>query len=321
MTSEVKKSIEERAMISIVIPLYNEAASLKELHGQISKVCKENRLVFEVLYIDDGSIDSSYRVLQELHKTDRRVKVIQLRRNSGKAEALVAGFLAASGSLIVTMDADLQDDPSEIPRLIEKLESGYDLVSGWKKKRQDPLSKRIPSKIWNRVTSFISGIRIHDFNCGLKIYRREVLESIEVYGELYRYIPALAHWEGFRIGEIEVNHRPRKYGKTKFGISRFINGFLDLITVLFLSKYTRRPLHLFGSIGLLTFLGGAAITIYLIILRIARISYLSNRPLLFIGVLLLILGIQFISIGLLGEMITRSHVAGHKYSIRRTLGV
>ncbi len=307
--------------ISVVVPVYNEERSLVELHDQICRVCEKNRLSFEVIYVDDCSTDRSFDILSSIHKKDRRAKIIQFRKNFGKSEALAAGFSVAAGAMIVTMDGDLQDDPLEIPNLIKKLEEGYDLVSGWKRKRKDPITKKIPSWLWNRAASMLTGVKIHDFNCGLKIYRREVVEVLHIYGELHRYIPALAYWEGFRVSEIVVNHRPRKYGKSKYGVSRYVKGILDLITVLFLSRYTKRPLHVFGFIGLCSSLIGSGITLYLIILRIAKKTYLSNRPLLFIGVLLLILGIQFISIGLLGEMITRSIVKGQHYSIRRRLGV
>jgi glycosyltransferase involved in cell wall biosynthesis len=321
LISEYKMNNKNDLLLSVVVPLYNETESLTELHSQICRTCEGAGIKFEAIYVDDGSTDNSFEVLEEIHQKDNRTKVLQLRKNFGKSEALSAGFSVAEGKLIVTMDADLQDDPSEISSLINKLNEGYDLVSGWKKYRKDPLSKKLPSKLFNRVTSFLTGLRIHDFNCGLKIYKKEVTESVKVYGELHRYIPALAKWEGFCVGEIPVNHRHRKYGKTKFGFSRFTYGFLDLITVMFLSRYTKRPLHLFGLIGLLSSLSGTAITLYLIILRITRKSYLSNRPLLFIGVLLLILGIQFVSIGLLGEMITRANASGHRYAIRRMLGV
>ncbi len=305
----------------MVVPLYNESESISELHNEICLVCETEKMPFEIIYIDDGSSDRSFDILQSIHKKDARAKVIRFRKNFGKAEALSAGFGAATGEWIVTMDADLQDDPAEIPRLIQKLKEGYDLISGWKKKRKDKLLKRISSKFYNMVTGLLTGLRIHDMNCGLKIYRRPVTESIQIYGDMHRYIPALAKLEGFKVGEIPVNHRPRKYGKTKYGLSRFTHGMLDLITVMFLSRYTRRPLHLFGLIGLISTLLGSGITIYLIILRITKTIYLSNRPLLFIGVLLIIIGIQFISIGLLGEMITRSQAGDHKHSIRQTLGV
>ena len=321
MNSDIKHTPKEKDSLSVVIPLYNERDSLDELHHEICRVCEKEGLLFEIIYVDDGSTDGSIDVLEQIHREDPRARVIQFRKNFGKSDAISAGFCAATGQLIVTMDADLQDVPSEIPRLILKINEGYDLISGWKKKRRDPLSKKVPSWFWNRAISLLTGIRIHDFNCGLKIYRREVIESVNVYGELHRYIPALAKWDGFRVGEIVVEHRSRKFGKTKYGFSRFLKGFLDLITVMFLSRYTKRPLHLFGLIGLILTLGGFGITLYLVILRLMKVIWLSNRPLLYIGVLFLILGIQFISIGLLGEMITQSHAKHQHYSIRRTMGV
>lgn len=306
--------------VSVVIPLYNEDESLAELHQEITEVCQLRYKTYEMIFIDDGSTDQSMSVLQNLSQKDPCVKVIQFRRNYGKSEALAAGFEAATGDFVVTMDADLQDDPAEIPNLIESLENGFDLVSGWKKHRHDPLSKRLPSKLFNKVTSLLTGIKIHDFNCGLKMYRNEVIKSVRVYGEMHRYIPALAKWEGFRVTERIINHRPRKFGKTKFGMSRFTNGLFDLMTVMFITKYTKRPLHLFGLVGLLSGLTGGGITLYLILNRIINKAYLSNRPLLFVGILLLIVGIQFISIGLLGEMITRSQTETSKHSIRKKLG-
>lgn len=306
--------------VSVVIPLYNEDESLSELHQEITAVCKSRYKSYEIIFVDDGSNDKSMDVLEELNKKDVKVKVIQFRRNYGKSEALAAGFEAATGDFVVTMDADLQDDPAEIPNLIESLEQGYDLVSGWKKNRLDPLSKRLPSKLFNKVTAIMTGIKIHDFNCGLKMYRREVIKSVKVYGEMHRYIPALAKWEGFKVTERIVNHRPRKFGKTKFGMSRFTNGLFDLLTVMFISKYTKRPLHLFGLLGLTSGLAGGIITLYLVLNRIINRAYLSNRPLLFVGILLLIVGVQFISIGLLGEMITRSQTETNKHSIQKKLG-
>ncbi len=306
--------------LSVVIPLFNEDESLPELYQEIRDVCEKRFKTYETIFIDDGSTDHSMEVLEKLNQADARVKVIQFRRNYGKSEALSAGFQAAAGDYVVTMDADLQDDPSEIPNLIDSLEAGYDLVSGWKKHRHDPLSKRLPSKLFNKVTSLLTGIKIHDFNCGLKIYRKEVIKSVNVYGEMHRYIPVLAQWEGFRVTERIVNHRARKFGKTKFGISRFTNGLFDLMTVMFFSKYTKRPLHLFGLLGLFSGLAGGGITLYLVLNRIIHRAYLSNRPLLFVGILLLIVGVQFISIGLLGEMITRSQNEASKHAIRQKLG-
>ncbi|MFC1568993.1 glycosyltransferase family 2 protein [bacterium] len=319
MRSEDQKS-NSRVELSVIIPVFNEADSIQELVQEISDVLSSQKMTYEILFIDDGSKDNSFKILETCHQKDPHIRVIQFRCNLGKSEALSAGFSMARGDMVVTMDSDLQDDPAEIPKLIMKLNEGYDLISGWKKTRKDPLSKRIPSKVWNSMTAMMTGLKLHDFNCGLKIYRNEVVKSVDVYGELHRYIPALANWEGFRISEMAVNHRPRKFGRSKYGTSRFFKGFLDLITVMFLSRYTKRPLHLFGMAGMLFGSIGAIITGTLIVLRIAGTIYLSNRPILFIGVLFLILGMQFFNIGLLGEMITRSQAKSRGYTIRRFLG-
>ncbi len=317
--SEKSGAESPRLLLSVVVPLYDEEESLPQLQREIDQVCRKEHLDYEVIYIDDGSRDGSFAVLEDLFRKNKRVRVFQLRRNCGKSEALSAGFAEARGEYVITMDADLQDDPAEIPRLLAALREGYDLVSGWKKKRRDPISKRWPSKFFNWVTARVSGIKIHDFNCGLKAYRREVVRTISLYGELHRYIPVLAKREGFSIGEIVVNHRPRIYGRTKFGASRLLRGAFDLLTVLFLNSYMRRPMHLFGLVGALTTLAGSAITVYLVLMRIIVKAYLSNRPLLFIGVLLVIVGVQFVSIGLIGEMITRSQAASHHYPIQKRL--
>ncbi|RMD94962.1 MAG: glycosyltransferase [Calditrichaeota bacterium] len=307
---------EGKVKLSLVVPLYNEVESLHELHSRISEVLCTLQKPAEIIFVDDGSTDGSFQVLKELHQKDRRIRVVQFRRNYGKSAALAVGFQHARGEVIVTLDADLQDDPQEIPRLLAKLEEGYDLVSGWKKKRRDRFIKRWTSRIFNRVTSLLTGIKLHDINCGLKAYRREVTESIKVYGQLHRFLPVLAHWERFRVGEIEVQHHPRKYGKTKFGPSRFFAGFFDLITVLFLTRYTRRPLHLFGLAGLISLVAGLLINGILAYQRIFHQKYLSNRPLLFLGILLVIVGVQLFSIGLLGEMITESRKDRMEYLIK-----
>ncbi len=307
--------------LSIVIPLYNERESLSELHRQVCQVCEENKIKFEIIYVDDGSTDSSFQILEEIHGKDPRVQVIQFRKNFGKSDALSAGFSAARGEMTITMDADLQDDPAEIPRLISKLNEGFDLVSGWKKKRKDPLTKKIPSFFFNRITSMITGIRIHDFNCGLKIYRKEVTEFVKskVYGELHRYLPVIASQNGFLVGEIPVTHLPRKYGKSKFGLSRFARGAFDFLTINFLTRYQKRPLHLFGILGVAAFMVGLVISCILTYEKLLLDKDLSNRPLLFLGVLLIIVGIQFISIGLLGEMITALRQENERYHIKRHL--
>ena len=272
---------------------------------------------YEIIFVDDGSTDGSMRILHELRNRDRRVKIIRFRRNYGKSAALSVGFQQAEGTYVVTMDADLQDDPNEIQSLVNELKKGFDLVSGWKKKRRDPLTKTIPSRFFNFITSLLTGIRIHDFNCGIKAYRKEVVKEITLYGELHRYIPVLAHWQGFKIGEMVVLHHPRKYGKTKFGFGRFWKGFLDLLTVLFTTRYLQRPLHLFGFWGLTFSLAGFGIDLYLVILKFIDGIALSNRPLFLGGVLLIIVGVQFISVGLLGEMLAKTRQSGEvQYSIK-----
>ena len=305
--------------LSILIPLFNEEESLAELYEKITNVLDGSGLCYEIIFVDDGSKDKSYEILEKLHARDKRVRVIQFRKNYGKSAALDCGFKEVRGKIVITMDGDLQDDPDEIPALVKKINEGYDLVSGWKKKRYDPFIKRNSSKIYNLVTSAVSGIRLHDFNCGIKAYRSEVIKEIEVYGQLHRFIPVLAHWQGYRVGELVVKHHARKYGKTKFGAFRFIAGFLDLFTVVFLHKFKKRPLHLFGSIGMILFLLGLAMNGLLAYQRIFENKYLSNRPLLFLGVLLVIVGIQFISIGLLGEMITETQKRRDDYSVKNIL--
>ncbi len=305
--------------ISVLISLYNEEESIQELYEKISKVLKNLKKSYEIIFIDDGSTDRSYSVLENLHQQDNGLRVYQFRKNYGKSAGLACGFEAARGQYVVTMDADLQDDPEEIPHLIEKLNQGYDLVSGWKKKRYDPFIKRNTSKIFNKVTGWVAGLKIHDFNCGLKAYRNEVVKDIQIYGQLHRFVPVLAHWQGYRVGELVVKHHPRKYGKTKFGLFRFAAGLLDLFTVIFLNKFKRRPLHLFGSFGMITFLIGTIINLYLAIEKIFAKRILSNRPLLFLGILLTIVGIQFVSIGLLGEMITETQKKKIDYSLKNVL--
>lgn len=300
----------------MVIPLFNEEESLRELHQQLRTTLSRMNVRYELMFVDDGSTDKSFQVLRDLKRIDRHIRIIRFRRNHGKSAALSVAFEKAQGNVVITMDADLQDDPAEIPALRRRLDEGYDLVSGWKKVRRDPLSKTIPSRLFNFVTSLLTGIRIHDFNCGLKAYRREVVKTIKVYGELHRYLPVLAHWEGFRVGEIVVQHRARKYGKTKFGIGRFWKGLLDLLTVIFTTRYFRRPLHLFGLWGLVAVVVGAVIDAWLVILWLQGLTALGNRPLFLAGILLMVIGVQFLSIGLLGEMITKSRTSHEEYPIR-----
>jgi glycosyltransferase involved in cell wall biosynthesis len=297
----------ERPDVSIIVPAYEEAESLPELADELRAACEEAGLSFRVWIVDDGSRDDTWRVVQRLHEKDPRVAGLRFRRNYGKSAALSIGFNRAQGRYVATIDADLQDDPSEIPRLIDTLEEGYDLVSGWKKDRKDPLSKTIPSRFFNWVTRHFSGLPLHDFNCGLKVYRREVVKNINVYGELHRYIPLLAKWEGYdRVTEQEVQHHPRKYGTTKFGTERFIQGFLDLITVVFLTRYAVRPMHFFGSMGTVAFVVGLGINLWLSIEKLIFGNPIGGaRPLLLLGLLLILFGSQMFTTGLLGEMIIR----------------
>jgi glycosyltransferase involved in cell wall biosynthesis len=295
----------ERPDVSIIVPAYEEAESLPELADGLRTACQEAGLSFQVWVIDDGSRDDTWAVVQRLHDDDPRIAGLRFRRNYGKSAALALGFERAQGRYVATIDADLQDDPREIPRLLETLEEGYDLVSGWKKDRKDPLTKTIPSRFFNWVTRFFSGLPLHDFNCGLKVYRREVVKSVNVYGELHRYIPLLAKWEGYdRVTEQEVQHHPRKYGSTKFGTERFIQGFLDLITVVFLTRYAVRPMHFFGSIGTVAFVVGFGINLWLSVEKIVFGDPIGGaRPLLLLGLLLILFGSQMFTTGLLGEMI------------------
>lgn len=301
--------------ISIVIPFLNEEESLNPLANEIRKVLKQTNLSYEVIFIDDGSTDNSLKAVKEICRTDKRFKYISLRKNYGKSAALQVGFSQATGDAVVTMDADLQDDPSEIPNLLKKLAEDFDLVSGWKKIRHDPFVKKISSKFFNFVTRIISKVKIHDFNCGLKAYRKDVILNIQVYGELHRYIPLLAHWQGYKVTEIVVKHHPRRYGKTKFGVSRFFKGFIDLITVVFTTRYIKRPLHLFGFLGAIAFFVGIIVNGYLTYLWITG-GYLSNRPMLFLGILLIIVGVQFFSVGLLGEMFVHNTRSDKEYIIK-----
>ena len=312
-------SATSRPDVSVVIPLYNEAESIPDLHRQLTAVLSGMKKDYELLWIDDGSRDESLPVLRGLADQDHHVRVISFRRNFGKSAGLATGFRAAHGMFVITMDADLQDDPAEIPNLLAKLNEGFDLVSGWKKKRHDPISKTLPSKLFNYVTSKLSGIRLHDFNCGLKAYRNEVVKDLPVYGELHRFLPVLAFKQGYRITEIPVHHRARVHGKTKFGASRFLNGFLDLLTVLYISDYNRAPLHLFGSLGLFCALVGLVINLYLTIGWLSGV-WIGNRPLLFLGVLLMVIGVQFFSFGLIAEKMVNMSERDRDYTIKYDSG-
>jgi glycosyltransferase involved in cell wall biosynthesis len=311
-----------RPEISIVVPVFNESGSIEELATTALAACRGAGRTLEILFVDDGSNDETWKRILEIRDADPAVKGIRFRRNYGKSAAVSAGFQMATGKYVVTMDGDLQDDPNEVPQMIETLEGGYDLVSGWKKKRRDPLSKRLPSRFFNFVTRIVSGIPLHDFNCGLKAYRAEVVKDVHVYGELHRYIPLLAKWEGYeRIGEQIVQHHPRKHGKTKFGLERFVRGFLDLISVIFLTRYTVRPMHFFGTLGTLAFLGGFGISLYLTIQKFMG-HPIGNRPLLFLGLLLIIFGIQLLTTGLLGEMINRTQIGREdRFRVEEAVGL
>jgi glycosyltransferase involved in cell wall biosynthesis len=305
-TPRVPTPTPDARSISVVVPLFNEAESLPELVEAITRAVEPLNRTYEILLVDDGSTDDSHAVAQRLHeRSPGVVRVFRLSRNFGKSAALSVGIENAVGDVVVTMDADLQDDPAAIPQLLDKLGEGWDLVSGWKKKRFDPLSKTIPSKLFNVVTSWVSGVRLHDFNCGLKAYRADVAKSLKIYGERHRFLPALAHWDNYRVTEIPVTHHPRKYGRSKFGPSRFVHGLFDLVTLLFLKRYVKNPLHFFGMFGLLFGLVGSIVLSYFGVQWFVT-RELHVRPLMLFAVGAIIMGIQFISLGLLGEMITNA---------------
>jgi glycosyltransferase involved in cell wall biosynthesis len=290
--------------ISVVLPAKDEELSLPLVVARIVEVCAAAGLKLrDIVLVDDGSTDSSWRVMSELAAEHGMVQAIRLRRNFGKATALMIGIGACAGDVIVTMDADLQDDPDEIPRFIEALDAGYDVVSGWKKARHDPLSKTLPSRLFNRVTAAISGIRLHDFNCGFKAYRREVFDSVELYGELHRYVPVLAGALGYRVGEIAVRHHARRFGKSKYGVARFTRGFLDLLTVVMITRFAYRPAHLFGGIGSVFLLGGGSVLAYLVGLWLFAGASIGRRPLLLFAIMNVIIGLQLILFGMLAELI------------------
>ena len=293
-------------MISVVVPIYNEERSIALLFEELQAALDPLGEPWEAVYVDDGSTDGSFAALTRLHAAHENVQVVRLRRNFGKAAALGAGFAQVAGETIVTIDGDLQDDPSEIPHLLAKLEEGFDLVSGWKAKRKDPIARRAFSKVFNFAVGVVSGVHLHDMNCGLKAYRASVVRGLPLYGELHRFLPVLAYQRGYRIAELPVNHRPRAHGRSRYGFERYLRGFFDLLTVSFIGRYRHRPLHLFGGLGLLTILGGGACLVYLTFLK-AQGHAIGSRPLLTLGVLLVVVGIQLLSIGLIGEMITSLH--------------
>ena len=302
--------------ISVVIPLYNEDESLPELHAWIKRVMDEHHYTYEILFIDDGSKDNSWRVITDLKELDSNVRGFRFVRNYGKTAALQTGFNAANGDVIITMDSDLQDSPDEIPGLYKMIkEEGFDMVSGWKKKRYDPLSKTLPTKLYNAVLRSLSGIKHHDFNCGLKAYSSRVAKSLVIYGEMHRFIPYVAKWNGFtKIGEREVQHQPRKYGTTKFGLDRFINGFLDVLTISFVNKFGRRPMHLFGALGVLSFFVGSLITFFLIAEKLynvwTKVAYrnVTDNPLFFLALVAILIGVQLFVGGFIGELLVRNNI-------------
>lgn len=314
--------------ISVVVPLLNEEESLPELEAWIRKVMEANQFSYEIILVDDGSTDGSWAVIESLQQLNPSVKGIKFRRNNGKSAALHVAFQAASGDVVITMDADLQDSPDEIPELYRMIaEEKFDLVSGWKKERHDPLGKTLPSKFFNRVTSWISGIPLHDFNCGLKSYKQEVVKSIEVYGEMHRYIPLLAKWMGFKkIGEKVVQHRARKYGYSKFGIERLITGFLDLLSITFIGRFRKRPMHFFGTFGLFIFLIGLLSTVYLgvnklyYITRNVKAPLIVENPFFFIALTCIIMGSQLFLAGYIAELVQLSAPNRNVYAIEKTLG-
>lgn len=303
-------------MLSFVIPVYNEEESLEILYKEILENIKGYD--YEIIFVDDGCTDTSFSVMKKLASSDEAVKIIRFRRNFGKSAGLQSGFQAARGDIVFTMDADLQDNPIEIPNFIAKLEEGSDLVTGWKEKRHDPISKTLPSKLFNKVTSKTFGLKLHDYNCGFKAYKKQVIDEIDVYGEMHRYIPALAHAKGFRIAEIPVQHRKREFGKSKFGAERYLRGFLDLLTVKLVTGFIHSPLYLFGRLGAVLGGTGFLMGLYLTYTKYVLHQPLSNRPLIFLAMLLMLLGIQFFSIGMLGELIVnqnRTHTKDNKVSI------
>jgi len=295
-------------MISVIIPAYNEEENIEPLYKKLEQALSEVNTDYEIIYVDDGSTDNTFKVLKELHEMDSSVKIIKFRRNFGQTAALSAGFDHAKGDVIITMDGDLQNDPEDIPLLLKKIGEGYDIVSGWRAERKDPFfTKKLPSKFSNWLASKLTGVKLHDFGCTLKAFRREVVENINLYGEMHRYIPALASWMGISIAEVKVRHYPRQHGKSKYGIMRLMRGMLDLVTVKFLLSYSTRPLQLFGIPGIISFFAGFVIGAYLTIGRLFFGMSLGDRPLLLLAVLLIFLGVQFITMGLLGEIITRTY--------------
>jgi glycosyltransferase involved in cell wall biosynthesis len=310
--------------VSIIVPLIDEEESLPELTAWIAKVVKEHHYSYEIILIDDGSTDNSWKIIESLRKQDPHIKGIKFQRNYGKSAALNEGFRAAKGEVVITMDADLQDSPDEIPSLRDMIVTGgFDIVSGWKKVRHDPISKTVPSRFFNWITSKVSKIKLHDFNCGLKAYRSNVVKSIEVYGEMHRYIPVIAKWAGFKkITEKVVEHRARKYGRTKFGLERFVNGFLDLASITFVGKYGKRPMHFFGTWGTLFFLAGFGFSLFLMISKLINFNYgITSRPIFYIALTSMVIGTQLFVTGFLAELISRNAPGRNTYLVEKRVGI
>ena len=320
----------KKELVSVVIPLYNEEESLPELAEWIDRVMLKNELEYEIIMVDDGSTDSSWAVVQGLSEKNKNIRGFKFIRNFGKSAALQTGFDAAKGDVVITMDADLQDSPDEIPDLVKLIRvDGHDLISGWKKKRYDPISKTIPSKFFNAVTRMISGVKLHDFNCGLKAYHIKVVRNIEVYGEMHRYIPVMANWNGFsKIGEKVVEHRARKYGITKFGLERFINGFLDLLSITFVTKFKRKPMHFFGMLGTLSFLTGTLFTLFLIWQKIDSVYFshellkrdITEQPSFYLALVAVVIGVQLFLTGFLAELVALKSDNRKDYTVEERTG-
>lgn len=308
--------VELRPVLSVVVPIYNEEDSIPTLYQDLTAALEQLDLAYELLLIDDGSRDRSFNLLRELAAGDPRVRVLRFRRNFGQTAAFSAGFDRARGDVVITIDADLQNDPHDIPRLLAKIEEGYDVVSGWRERRQDPfISRRLPSLLANRLISWATGVHLRDYGCSLKAYRAEVVKGIQLYGELHRFIPAIASWQGVAVTEISVHHQPRRFGNSKYGIGRTVRVILDLLTVRFLLSYATRPMQIFGLVGLLSMLGGIAVNVYLVMLKLLTGANIGDRPLLLLGVLLIILGVQFIGIGLIGELVMRTYYEAQRKPI------
>lgn len=305
--------------LSFVIPIKDEEETIQKLSDEIIRICKRIKKSYEIIFVDDGSVDQSFRLIKRLSKKNRNIRGIKLRGNFGKSIALSAGFSKTNANIIFTLDGDLQDDPKEIPLFLKKLNEGYDLVSGWKKRRHDPISKTLPSKLGNSLTRFLTGVKIHDLNCGFKVYKKSVVQNLDLHGELYKFIPIIAQKQNFKISEVEVEHHPRLFGKSKFGWERNLKGLLDLITIVFITGYLRRPSHFFGTLGVLFFIPGFLIGLYITYLRLTLGTIDYRFPLLFLGALLMIVGVQFVSTGLLAEMviITRTKIDTDSFIVER----